>query len=208
MEQGSEEWLALRRGKFTASEVYRLMGIKGLGETGETYIMEKVTEELGGTIPSIETAPMEYGTLTEPFARAHFEKAMGMTVELRPFFVAEWCGEAGYSPDGIIVETKQLIEIKCPYNPLNHIKHMMISDVQELKKQKPMYYWQMQMGMAVTGYVSCYFISYCTQFDAELKMMVMEVMQNEEDINLLKSRVLQAVIMKREIVEKIKRLRA
>lgn len=48
VDQHTPEWLAQRKGRFTASEVHKLMGIKGMGKTGETYVLEKVAEELGG----------------------------------------------------------------------------------------------------------------------------------------------------------------
>ena len=44
--QGTDEWLSIRKGKFTASEIHKLMGQRGFGDTGMTYILEKVTEEL------------------------------------------------------------------------------------------------------------------------------------------------------------------
>ena len=44
--QRSEEWFKQREGRATASEIHKLMGIKGLGETGKTYAFEKAIEEL------------------------------------------------------------------------------------------------------------------------------------------------------------------
>ena len=46
MEQRSEEWYEIRRGKFTASNIHKLMGVKGLGKTGLTYIDEVVADML------------------------------------------------------------------------------------------------------------------------------------------------------------------
>ena len=40
-EQLSQEWFAIRNGKFTASKIDSLLGVKGLGKTGETYCFEK-----------------------------------------------------------------------------------------------------------------------------------------------------------------------
>ena len=46
MEQRSDEWYEIRRGKFTASEIHKLMGVKGLGKTGLTYIDDVVADML------------------------------------------------------------------------------------------------------------------------------------------------------------------
>lgn len=204
IEQGTDEWLSVRKGKFTASEIHRLMGIKGMGKTGESYVIEKVTEELGGTLPHVETFAMQHGTMTEPFARNHFEGAMKCEVKTQPFFIADWCKDAGCSPDGIIEEKNKMIEIKCPLDPTNHIRHMMIANAQELKEQKPEYYWQIQMSLAVTDCISCYFISYHEDFEDKLKMMVLNILPNKTDIELLKTRIAEAVKLKKEIIEKIK----
>jgi len=50
MEQRTAEWHNARLGKFTASEIHKLMGVKGLGETGKTYAFEKAIEQLYGLI--------------------------------------------------------------------------------------------------------------------------------------------------------------
>ena len=47
MEQRSEEWHKARKGRFTASHIHKLMGARGLGQTGESYILEVVTQSLG-----------------------------------------------------------------------------------------------------------------------------------------------------------------
>ena len=202
--QGTEEWLEQRRGKFTASQVHRLMGVKGLGKTGETYILECVSEEFGGYMPDTNTMAMEFGRLTEPFAIAHYEKAFGVEVDKMPFLIAEWCDQAGCSPDGFVSSKNKGLEVKCPYNPVNHIVYMMLTNQDELKELKAEYYWQIQMGMAVLGVPSWDFVSFSESFTGAMKMAVMNIKRNESDIALLKSRVLEAVAIKNKMVEKIK----
>jgi putative phage-type endonuclease len=215
-EQGTDAWLEIRKGKFTASEIHRLMGVRGLGQTGMTFIMEKVTEELGGTIPEPFIKAMEHGTITEPFAKEHYAKAFNCTIIDQPFIIAPWCDQAGCSPDGFVVTdmveilgketpvSSKLIEIKCPYDPTNHIKHLMLKTPEELKDQKPEYYWQIMMGMSVTDLLECDFVSYSDCFEGKLRMTVLPVYRNEPDIALLKSRIWEAVKIKNEIIDKIK----
>lgn len=202
--QGTEEWMEQRRGKFTASEVHRLMGAKGLEKTGKTYILKCVSEEFGGYLPEVNTMAMEFGRLTEPFAIAHYEKVFGVEVEKMPFLIAEWCDQAGSSPDGFVSSKNKGIEVKCPFNPVNHIAYMLISTPEELKILKPEYYWQIMMGIAVLDVPSWDFVSYSESFIGAMKMCVLNVTRNESDIVLLKNRVLEAVKMKNELVNKIK----
>jgi len=46
-EQLSQEWFAIRNGKFTASKIDLLLGVKGLGKTGEAYIPAAQSANLG-----------------------------------------------------------------------------------------------------------------------------------------------------------------
>ena len=50
VEQRSQEWFDMRRGKITSSEIHKIMGGKGdsLSETAKTYLLEKACEFYGG----------------------------------------------------------------------------------------------------------------------------------------------------------------
>ena len=205
IEQRSEEWLKLRMGKFTASEIHRLMGKKGLGLTGETYILEKVSESLGVPIPIFVTKAMEYGTLTEPIAKFHYERAMKVSIKEQPFIIPDWCDQAGCSPDGVVKYRKYGIEIKCPQNPVNHIQYLLLKNQEELKDQFPQYYWHIMMCLAVTKLKKWQFISYHEDFQGELKMAILNVLPNQDDIDLLKSRILEAVEIKNKFLKQILR---
>ena len=208
IDQRSPEWFELRRGKFTASEIHRLMGAKGLGKTGETYVMEKVVEELGATMPPVSTYAMERGTELEPYAKAHYSKAFNCSVSPAEFIIAPWCDEAGASPDGIVTDwanqnDSRLIEIKCPMNPVNHLQNFMIRSAAELKSIRPEYYWQVQMQMAVCGFEVCDFVSYYPEIDEDFRMIAIAIKSNEADIDLMKTRISEAVEMKHRILKEI-----
>lgn len=202
--QGTEEWMEQRRGKFTASQIHRLMSVKGLGEKGNTYILECVCEELGGYVPEVNTMAMEFGRLTERFAIEHYEKVFGVEVDKMPFLIAEWCDQSGCSPDGFVSSENKGVEVKCPFNPVNHITYMLLKNQDELKALKPEYYWQIQMGMSVLNVHSWDFVSFSENFNGAMKMYVMNVKRNESDIMLLKNRVLEAVEIKNKYVDIIK----
>ena len=69
VEQRSEEWRKQRHGKFSASEIHKLMGVRGLGETGKSYAIEKAIEELYGEVDeNFVSYDMERGIELEPLA--------------------------------------------------------------------------------------------------------------------------------------------
>lgn len=209
IEQRTDEWLMQRRGRFTASEIHRLMGIKGLGKTGETYVWEKVVEELGATMPPVSTYAMERGTELEPYAKAHYSKAFNCSVSPAEFIIAPWCDQAGASPDGIVTDwanpnDSRLIEIKCPMNPVNHLQNFMVRSADDLKSLRPEYYWQIQMQMAVCGFEVCDFVSYYPEIDEDFRMIAITIKLNEADIDLMKTRISEAVEMKREMLKLIR----
>jgi len=209
IEQRTPEWFKQRRGRFTASEIHRLMGAKGLGKTGETYVMEKVCEELGAEMPQVSTYAMDRGTELEPYAKRHYCGAFMANITPCPFMIAPWCDDAGASPDGIVTgwETQdkiKLIEIKCPLNPVHHIQNFMIKSADDLRLLRPEYYYQVQMQMAVFDFNACDFVSYYPDIDADFRMIAVTIKANLKDIDMMKTRITEAVEMKREILKRIK----
>jgi Rieske Fe-S protein len=201
--QRNYEWHEQRRGKFTASAIYQLMGQRGLGKTGETYILEKVTEELGVEIPQYEDFRMRYGIEMEPFAKEYYQQAFDCEIEEQPFLIADWCSDAGCSPDGIIKKRQKGIEIKCHYNPVEHTKDLLIKSTDEFKDAHKNWYWQIQMCMVVTGLKSWDFAAFHPEFTGLNRMLVLTIKWNDEDITLLKGRILEAVEMKKQYLDKI-----
>lgn len=211
MEQRTFEWKEARRGLFTASGIHRLMGAKGLGQTGESYILEKVTEALGVDLNEVSTYAMQYGIDMEPQAKAYYEQSFDCSITDVGFIIAAWCNESGASPDGII-NNQKLIEIKCPFNHVHHTQNLLIKSADDLKKLRPEYYWQIQHQMAVTEIYKCDFVSYCPAFISVIngklsginRMIAIEIAANESDIQLMKERIFEAVKIKHDLLNRIK----
>lgn len=201
--QRNYEWQQARRGKFSASQIHKLMGVKVLGKTGETYILEKVTECLGVDLNEISNYAMQYGTEMEPYAKQYYEAAFKCEITEKGFIIADWCEDAGCSPDGIIEGANKGLEIKCPYNPVNHTENLLIKSAEDLKKIRAEYYWQVQMCMAVTGLNKWDFVSFHPEFTGMNRMIAVEIPANENDIKLLKSRISEAVKIKNEFLKQI-----
>src|ERR1019366_6140597 len=140
----------LRRGKFTGSEIIKILGIKGLGDTGDSYAFEKAVEIVFGIDEDAEEIlsnnwDVKRGNELEPLAFRKFSELKSadfITVDKCQFFAH--ADNAGASPDGI-VGTDAVLEIKCP-KP-NKLLKLMALGSSEIDKG---YVAQMQMEMMVT----------------------------------------------------------
>lgn len=154
IEQRSDEWRKQRHGKFSASEIYKLMGIKALGETGKSYAIEKAIEQLYGDVDeNFVSYDMERGIELEPLAFAKFKELKSLE-----FIDVLNCGfftlsdSAGASPDGL-VGYDAVLEIKCP-KASTFFKLVATNEVDQK------YFYQMQMQMICTGKEKAYFFNY------------------------------------------------
>jgi putative phage-type endonuclease len=106
IEQGSAEWLALRRTKITASDAGVITQLNPW-KTPRDLFFEKY-----GFTQVIENEAMRRGTAMEPFAREHFIKQTGIFVEPCVYISDhyDWMMSSfdGLSPDGHFA-----VEIKC-----------------------------------------------------------------------------------------------
>jgi exodeoxyribonuclease (lambda-induced) len=153
--QRSDEWHEQRKGKFTASEIYKLMGIKALGETGKGYAFDKAIEELyGETEETFVSYDMQRGIELEPLAFSKFQE-----LKDPEFLQVETCGffnfgeDAGSSPDGLVGEDA-ILEIKCP-KPSTFFKLVATNEI------KDQYLYQMQLQMMATNRNKAHFFNYC-----------------------------------------------
>lgn len=205
--QRSKEWFELRRGKFTASEIHKLMGVKGFGQTGETYIYSKAAECLCDDFQEISSPEMRWGTDYEPFAKELFSKSQKIDIVEADFLpMPKLESYAGASPDGLIFEKDKLlygIEIKCPYTAVNHLKYALLKNGEDLKSEKPEYYWQIQMNMICAEVDSWLFISFHPFFKLGKQMFVTKIHRNEKDCDLLYQRLNQAIYQRDEILKKL-----
>jgi putative phage-type endonuclease len=205
--QNELDWLQLRVGKFTASEIHRLMSepkkkTETLSEAAKTYVLEKVAERLTGVpCKSVDNLATQWGHENEPLAREAFELITGKKVETVGFFPL---GEdTGGSPDGTVDSGFSIIEIKCPFNSANHIDHMLIDCDEMFKADFKEYYWQMQMNMLCTGADKGYFISFDPRMPIGKKLFFREVKLNMEDRTKLIEKLADAILYLRKIMGRV-----
>lgn len=177
IEQGSAEWLALRLGKATASRISDVVAKTktGWGASRANYAAQLIAERLTQTPQeSYSNAAMQWGTETEPHARAAYEFHTDKTVELCGFVAHPKIAMSGASPDGL-VEDDGLIEIKCPQTA-THIATLLNGKVQGK------YYDQMQWQMACTGRQWCDFVSFDPRMPEEMRLFVDRIDRDEQRI--------------------------
>lgn len=181
MQQRTDEWLAARAGKVTASCLDDvLMAKKTAGY--QNYMAKLICERLTGQfIPSDTNAAMRRGTELEPLARDFYVVETGAMVEEVGFYEHPSIANSGASPDGLIGDDG-LIEIKCP-NTATHIKTL------ESKKPALKYMRQMQWQMACTGRKWCDFVSYDDRLPEHLSFFCVRILRDESLINELEQAV-------------------
>ena len=151
IDQSGEEWLDLRMGFVTASKFKDVLA-KGAGKTRKTY-MYKIAAEIitGEREEGFTSKAIEWGTETEPRARAMYELDKGVDVEQIAF--AHFDEKmVGCSPDGLVGE-RGLVEFKCP-NTTTQIETFLSG------KMPTTHMAQVQGQMWVLGRDWCDFVSF------------------------------------------------
>ena len=191
IEQRSPEWFNIRRGRITSSEIYKIMGegkskTESLSETAKTYLLEKISEKLGGFKESAVGTSLDWGTDLEETARKIYQASTGNIASICSFISVT--DHYGGSPDSI-VDPDGTVEIKCPYNSVNHFKYGLIKTPQDFKKASPAYYYQCISHMNVTGAKWCDFVSFDPRVNVDYMMFVFRLERDEVEIKNMNERI-------------------
>ena len=113
-EQGTEEWLAARLGRPSASNFSKLITATGKpSSSADGYINQLIAELITGESgPFYINAHMERGNLLEPDAREMYEFISGNDT-LEVGFIVDTTFSYGCSPDALVGSDGGL-ELKCP----------------------------------------------------------------------------------------------
>lgn len=159
LEQGSDAWLAARRGMVTASVVGQLITPQTIkpasNDKSRALHAQLAAERITGESDHVfVNDDMMRGTLHEPFARDAYAQHHGVTVDQVGFMVLDDFGiRLGASPDGL-VDVEGGVEIKCP-RAKTHIQTI-------LADQVPAYNMaQVQACLLVSGRNYWDFVSFC-----------------------------------------------
>lgn len=200
VEQKSDEWFAMRCGKFTGSRFQDVLAVsKSSGKplkARSDLIWTLATERIQGYQPQGATSfAMKWGVDNEPLAREAYELATSAFVEEIAFINHPKYDFVGVSPDGIIDDDGGL-EIKCPKSPEIHLQRWLDGVPEE-------YVPQIQGAMWVTGRDWWDFVSYDPDTKDSFKLLVIRVARDQAYIDKLEKEVLQAEEEVKELINQL-----
>lgn len=221
-QQRSSEWYNLRLGKFTASEIHKLLStgsrkmteaeleaykkenpkgkrttIDCIGDTFETYCFEKACEIVFGVDEeeNFTSFDMQRGVTLEPIAFRKFKELKDLEfIEVKESYFFPYGEDAGASPDGV-VGNDAVLEIKCPRSNkfFKYIKY----GIDEIDN---VYMAQMQFQMLCSNSKRAHFFNYIIFKGVEMWHEIV-VERDEKMIDLIKERLQQAIKLRNEFVE-------
>ena len=202
IEQGTPEWFAQRLGKVTASRVADVIAKTktGYSASRENYMAQLVCERMTQTVAeSYTNAAMQWGTETEPLARAAYEAHVDVLVDEVAMIQHPTIEASGASPDGLVGDDGQ-IEIKCP-NTATHIDTLLS------QQASSKYVTQMQWQMACTGRKWCDFVSFDPRMPKELQLFIKRIDRDDAYIDMLEKEVVSFLKELDAKIEKLEKLK-
>jgi hypothetical protein len=165
IQQNTEEWLQMRCGRLTSSNLGKVMANYGkpFGDPAKKYAVQIAIEQITGVPESsnFTNEHMERGHVQEPLARMAYEEEMFCTVKNGGFFGSEFIG---CSLDGLVgndggIEIKSVI-------PSVHYSNVKRANVD------PAYKWQCIGNMKFPRLDWLDFISYCDAYPTEKNLFI------------------------------------
>lgn len=191
MEQRSDEWIAARLGKVTASRVKDVMS-KGRSKdtpsaTRKNYMMELLCERLTGCQGGADlsrNAAVQRGNELEPMARSAYEVDQGVMIVEAGLLLHPKIESFGASPDGLILLPKGRggLEIKCP-NTATHVA------ILQSGKHDPQYEWQMFAQMACADLEWVDFVTFDDRLPDELQYACFRLERDEARIRQMETEI-------------------
>jgi putative phage-type endonuclease len=200
MDQRTDEWFQARLGKVTASRIGDVMAKtrSGYSTSRANYMAQLVVERMTGKqAESFTNAAMQWGTDTEPLARAAYEMKNNVMVDEVGFINHPTILMAGASPDGTIGEHGNL-EIKC-FQTAHHIETLLTEKIDER------YILQMQFQMSCTGRQWTDFVSFDPRMEESLQLKIISVKRDDTLIAEIEAEVTKFLS---ELDEKVSQLNA
>lgn len=193
IEQGTEEWLNVRRGVVTGSRFKDVVTpSKGeLSKSSVSYMHELVAERMGVTVQFFQNEHMKRGNELEEQARTAYEFVKDCKVDEVGFCLSD-NKLVGVSPDGLIGEDGGL-EIKCP-KETTHISYLVKGELPSIYKP------QVQGSMWITGRKWWDFMSY----HPDLPPLIIRIPRDEEYISKMEAGITK---FSKEMIEMEKKIR-
>ena len=197
VEQGSEEWLDLRRTRITCSRLADVMAKKDT-KRYKKYLEEKIKELCGHK--QVEDTPewASHGKENEPKAMAAYEYQNGVEIDHNIFLISNKYDWLSCSPDLFhLPNYDQGGEIKCRalYKNYRKSRQLAIDNEATTNCLPPADRHQVQGAMWVTGFVKWWYINYYIGSDLEggmtQKLHRVSVPRNQKLIDMMEVRCLE-----------------
>jgi len=150
VEQGTDEWHKLRKGKVTASNAHKLLQFGKSRATEESSFKGNYHTERGKDL--------------EKYAIEYYEKSQLVDVQRPGFITNSKYPDCGASPDGV---TDRLLEVKC-FKDDKHLSITRLSIPFEVQSQ-------IQFAMMICELDRCDLILYNPEVDPKLAFRIIEV---------------------------------
>ncbi len=175
--QMSEEWFVEKAGVPSASHFGEILSATGkISKQSKNYMYRLAAERiLGRSIETYQSADMKRGIELEPKARSLYQLRKLVEVKEVGMVYPDEQKKYSCSPDGDIPQKEKGLEIKCPKEH-THIDYLLNN------KLPAIYFPQVQGSMAVTGYKTWDFMSYCPGLDP----LIITIERDEKYISALK----------------------
>lgn len=210
-----DRWFLARHGKFTASEIGKLLS-KGTGSNmfgvgANTYIKEKAIEKV--TVlwerPELDSVKSLLHGKVHEMPAVEWYKELTRNYSMRyfgseePLFL-DYDGDSGGSPDGIMGQGDKIylgLEVKCPKNSHVHFDYLRMKDQWDLKNYNIDYYAQIQFLLTITGAEEFHFFSFDDRFiEKNKKGKLIAVKPDKIFLDNLHIRIQMAVKKRNEII--------
>lgn len=155
----SDDWWLSRLGKLTSSRISCILGDRGIGEGGMTYIRSKVAEKLTGKSSerNVTTEAILFGISNEPLSIANYKEKYNV-----PFILTNkhlvYNELFASTPDFIVINSElgdsydaETGETKSYQTFATHMEHCECNTPADIKKIDKALYWQVISQMAWSG---------------------------------------------------------
>lgn len=216
-----DQWHLARWGRFTASEIYKLLssgkGDAMFGDGAWTYIKEKALQmvtrmwerpELDEVKSLLHGKAHEYPAYAEYVRQTRNDSVIYMGDENPMFIPHPILGdEFGGTPDCAIITDDGTIpfgvEIKCPKNPMYHFDRLDWKDQLDVLSNYPLVYAQIQSLLMITGASEWHFVSYDDrQISRTHKIKIIPILPDKNFQSKLTIRLKQAIKEKYKIISR------
>lgn len=202
IEQRSPEWFAARLGKVTASKVADVIAKTktGYSASRENYMAQLICERMTGQKQeSYTNTAMEWGTETEPLARAAYEGFKDVLVDEVGIIDHPFLPMCAASPDGLVSDDG-MVEIKCP-NTATHFDTLLT------EKMPGKYLPQVQWQMACANRLWVDFVSFDPRAPEGLQLFVTRIERDDKYILELEAEVNKFLTELDQRIEKLNKLK-